>query len=199
MPLGGVVVGVIALVFVALANVTSTAVSIFASGLAMRHVPALRLRPWWQLMVLALLPCVPFVFWPDDLYSMGDTFLAYNGTIYAPICGILFVDYFFLRGQRLSLWSIFEDDPSGRYHYKGGYNWIGLVALLSGLASYLFLYTPISGETHWLFGYMPASIAAFSTAAVCYWVAMALFEPGTKKLEATPTAADRQRLISPNI
>ena len=198
-PIGGVVIGVIALLFIGLANVTSTAVSIFASGLAMRHIPALRHRPWWQLMVLALLPCAPFVFWPAELYSMGDAFLAYNGTIYAPICGILFVDYFFLRNQKLSLWSIFEDDPSGRYHYKRGYNWIGMAALLLGQAGYLFLYNPISGGTHWLFAYMPASVAAFGVAAVFYWVAMAIFEPGTKELEATPTAAEDRRLIRPNI
>ncbi len=66
-PLGGVFMGVLALVFVALANVTSTAVSLFASGLALRHVPALRSRPWWQLMLLLVIPCAPFIFWPGEL------------------------------------------------------------------------------------------------------------------------------------
>ncbi len=41
-PIGGVFLGVLALGFVALANVTSTAVSLFASGLSLRHVPGLR-------------------------------------------------------------------------------------------------------------------------------------------------------------
>ena len=116
-------------------------------------------------MVLGLLPCAPFVFWPHELYSMGDVFLAYNGTIYAPISGILFVDYFFLRGQKLSLWSIFEDHPSGEYYYHAGYNWFGLGSILLGQACYLFLYNPISGETHALFRLMPPSIAACSLAA----------------------------------
>ena len=40
-PIGGVVMGVIALAFVALANVTSTTVSLFAGGLALRHIPGL--------------------------------------------------------------------------------------------------------------------------------------------------------------
>ena len=186
-PIGGVVVGVIALLFVGLANVTSTAVSLFASGLAMRHIPAFRLRPWWQLMAIGLVPCAPFIFWPGELYSMGDTFLAYNGTIYAPISGILFVDYFFLRGQKLSLWSLFEDDPSGSYHYRGGYNWIGLGAIVLGQVFYLFLYNPISGETHELFRYMPASIGAFLVSSVFYWVSMAVFEPGTR--QSVPTTS----------
>jgi len=198
-PIGGVVIGVIALLFVALANVTSTAVSIFASGLAMRHIPAFRLRPWWQLMVLVLLPCLPFVFWPAELYSMGDAFLAYNGTIYAPICGILFVDYFFLRGQRLSLWSIFEDDPSGDYYYKGGYNWPGLSSILLGQGCYLFLYNPITGDTHELFSYMPASLSAFAVSALFYWIVMAIVEPGARTKVPVPTEPGTRRLIRPNI
>jgi NCS1 family nucleobase:cation symporter-1 len=198
-PLGGVFVGVIALVFVALANVTSTAVSLFASGLALRHIPALRQRPWWLLMVVGLLPCVPFIFWPHELYGMGDAFLAYNGTIYAPICGILFVDYFFIRGQKLSLWSIFEDDPSGHYHYHRGYNWFGLSAILLGQACYLFLYNPVSGETHALFRIMPPSIAAFLAAAVFYWLGMAFFESASTRAEAAAEAPGKRQLIRPNI
>jgi NCS1 family nucleobase:cation symporter-1 len=45
-PLGGVFMGVLALVFVALANITSTSVSLFASGLALRHLPGLHKRGW---------------------------------------------------------------------------------------------------------------------------------------------------------
>ncbi|MBW2421537.1 MAG: cytosine permease, partial [Deltaproteobacteria bacterium] len=96
-PIGGVFLGVLALGFVALANVTSTAVSVFASGLALRHVPGLRDMKWNRLMLLTIAPCVPFVFWPHELYDLGDAFLAYNGTMYAPIVGIVFVDYFVLR------------------------------------------------------------------------------------------------------
>ena len=107
-PIGGVVLGVLALSFVAFANVTSTAVSIFASGLALRHVRALRGSPWRGVILLTIVPCLPFVLWPETLYDLGDAFLAYNGTMYAPISGILFVDYFLLRRQQLSLWSIFN-------------------------------------------------------------------------------------------
>ncbi len=55
-PLGGVVMGLFALVFVAAANVTSTAVSLFASGLAMRHVKQFRSMPWRQVMLLLIVP-----------------------------------------------------------------------------------------------------------------------------------------------
>jgi NCS1 family nucleobase:cation symporter-1 len=206
-PIGGVFVGVLALVFVALANVTSTAVSIFASGLALRHVPALRARPWWQLMVLLIIPCLPFIFWPQELYDMGDAFLAYNGTMYAPICGIVFADFFFLRRQRLNLWSIFDDAPSGAYHYFRGFNWLGLVSLISGQAIYLFLYNPITGETHPWFRFAPASMTAFFLAGLVYWVGMRLRAIGEQAgpasaIGAGAEIADRpvgRRLITPNI
>jgi len=151
-------------------------------------------------MVLLVIPCTPFIFWPGELYDMGDAFLAYNGTMYAPISGILFTDYFLLRGQRLNLWSIFEDAPGGDYFYSRGFNWIALGSLLLGQATYVFLYNPLTGATHELFRWAPASIAAFVVPALVYGVAMRLLN-GRVASEASPapTAARGRRLISPNI
>jgi NCS1 family nucleobase:cation symporter-1 len=191
-PIGGVYLGVLALVFVALANISSTAVSLFATGLALRHVPALRARPWHQLMLLTIVPCLPFVFWPAALYDLGDAFLAYNGTMYAPIVGIVFVDYFFLRGQRLSLWSIFDDDPSGDYYYSRGFNWLALGSVILGQVVYVTLYNPITGETHDWFRFMPASVAACIVPALTYGIGSAI--RGT----ARPRPA-HHGIISPNI
>ena len=191
-PIGGVVLGVLALLFVALANVTSTAVSLFASGLALRHLPALRGRSWRTVVLITALPCVPFVLWPHTLYDLGDAFLAYNGTMYAPISGILFVDYFLLRGQRLSLWAVFEDDASGAYHHTRGYSWLALAALLLGQVVYVWLYNPLSGATHDLARFAPPSIAAFLLSGLVYGVGMRL---AGSSLPARPPG----RLVEPNI
>jgi nucleobase:cation symporter-1, NCS1 family len=196
-PLGGVAMGILALIFVALANVTSTAVSVFASGLAMRHIKRFRATPWWKLMLLLIVPCSPFVFWPGELFSLGDAFLAYNGTMYAPISGILFADYFLLRKQKLNLRALFEGDPSGEYYYHQGFNWLALGSLLLGQVIYIVLYNPYTGDTHPLAQYAPASVAACVVPAIVYGVGMRL-------LERTRTTTDleargRRRLISPNI
>jgi NCS1 family nucleobase:cation symporter-1 len=193
-PIGGPVLGFLALAFVALANVTTTAVSIFASGLALRHVRGLRERGWWQLVVVSILPCIPFVFWPHELADLGDAFLAYNGTLYAPIVGIVFVDYFLLRRQKVCLWSIFDDAPSGAYHYTGGFHWPAFASLVLGQAVYLFLYDPISGEAHALFRYAPASIAACVVPALTYGMAMRWMAGGAA---SEPTR--RGELVEPNI
>jgi NCS1 family nucleobase:cation symporter-1 len=198
-PIGGPFMGVLALLFIALANVTSTSVSLYASGLALRHVPALRGRPWWQLIVVTILPCVPFVFWPHKLYDLGDAFLAYNGTMYAPISGIVFADYIFLRGQRLNLRAIFESAPSGEYYYWKGLNMLALASLVLGQAVYLSLYNPLTAEAHWLFHFVPASIAACLIPAVVYGAGTKLL--GIQERAAAKAHAPGQpsRLVSPNI
>jgi len=193
-PIGGVYLGVLALSFVALANVTSTAVSLYASGLALRHVPGLRTMPWKQLMLVTIAPCVPFVFWPHELYDLGDAFLAYNGTMYAPIVGIIFVDFFVLRRQRLSLWAIFESAPSGAYHYTHGFHWPALASLILGQVLYLLMYNPISGETHDLIRFMPASMVACLAPAATYYVATKFL-----RKRATADANAPRQLIQPNI
>jgi NCS1 family nucleobase:cation symporter-1 len=193
-PIGGVVLGVLALGFVALANVTSTAVSFFASGLALRHVPGLRTMKWERLMLLTMVPCVPFVFWPHELFDLGDAFLAYNGTMYAPIVGIVFVDYFVLRRGQLSLWAIFEGAPSGAYHYSHGFHWPALGSLVLGQALYLFLYNPVTGATHDLFRFMPASVAACLVPALTYWLATLVM-----RKSATADRNAPSHLVEPNI
>lgn len=190
-PIGGVFLGVVALVFVAFANVTSTAVSIFASGLALRHVPILRDRSWRQLMLLTILPCVPFVFWPRELFDLGDAFLAYNGTMYAPIVGIVFVDFFFLRRQRISLWGIFDASPSGAYHYSRGFRFSALGSVVLGQAVYLSLYNPLTGEASGLL--LPASAAACVVPAITYWIAVRLL--ARSPAEVPPTHA----IVAPDI
>jgi NCS1 family nucleobase:cation symporter-1 len=191
-PIGGVGMGVLALVFVALANVTSVAVSVYASGLALRHVPAFRSVSWRRLIGILVALCLPFVFWPGELYGKGDAFLAYNGTMYAPISGILFADYFLVRRQRLCLWSIFDDHPGRAYHYSRGFHWTALGCVLIGQAVYLGLYNPITSQTHALFRLLPASLAACIVPAVLYVVAARLWAP------PAPAPAMRQ-LAVPNI
>ncbi len=145
-------------------------------------------------MLLTIFPCVPFVFWPHELYDLGDAFLAYNGTMYAPIVGIVFVDFFVLRRQQLSLWAIFESSPSGAYHYSNGFHWPALASLILGQGLYLFLYNPLTGDTHDLFRFMPASVAACVVPAMTYWLATQLMRPS-----ATADANAPQYLVEPNI
>ncbi len=198
-PLGGVFMGVVALVFVALANITSTAVSLFASGLALRHLPGLHKRAWKFLISLTCLPLLFFVVWPRELFDMGDTFLAYNGTMQAPVAGILLVDYFFLKKQYIHLRSIFEAAPSGRYYYTKGFNFLALGGILIGQIAYFGIYDPFTDEAHALFRYLPATIAAFMLPALVYWAGMKFWLEGHFRKQAARHGESPTRLVQPNV
>ncbi|HEU4401432.1 MAG TPA: cytosine permease, partial [Candidatus Polarisedimenticolia bacterium] len=190
-PIGGMFMGILALVFVVLANVSTTAVQIFACGLALRHLPSLRSRPWRHLVLWSIVPCLPFVFWPSGLYAMGNAFLAYNGTMYAPISGILFADFLLLRRGRLDVWAIFDDDPAGEYHYSRGFHWPALVSVLIGQAIYIYLFNPLTLEARPLFRAFTASLPACLVPGLVYWawVALARWRAGAR--EAGVAAARR--------
>ena len=196
-PLGGVVMGVIALVFVALANVTSTAVSIYASGLALRHLRIFRGAQWKWVVVAALFPCLPFIVWPGELSNLGDAFLAYNGTMYAPISGILLIDYFFMRRRQVSLWSIFEDGDNGQYFHVKGINWVALGSLLAGQVLYVVLYNPFSGATHDWFRIINPSLGAFVASGLLYALGMLWIGGGQR--HSDPPRIESPGLRVPNI
>jgi len=198
-PLGGVVMGVLALLFVALANITSTSVSLFASGLALRHIPGLHKISWKLMISLTSVPLVFFVFWPHELYDLGDVFLAYNGTMHAPVGGILIVDYFFLRKQRLHLRSIFERDPSGQYYYAKGFNILALSCIVIGQVTYFLVYNPFTTETSAVMRFMPASIAALLLPAAIYWAGMKFWIQGGRHARPVNMAELPGKLIAPNL
>ena len=71
--------------------------------------------------------------------------------------------------------------------------------MLLGQATYFALYDPFSGETHWLFVYLPASLAAFGVPAIIYWAGMRLFGV---RLQMEPRAAGDGKVAAlerPNI
>ena len=156
-------------------------------------------------MAILIIPCVPFVFWPHDLADMGDAFLAFNGTMYGPICGILFADYIFLRKQKYNLWAIFENHKSGSYYYTRGVNWIGIVSLVLGQAVYILLYNPGSGETHDLFYYLNPSIAATVIPAIVYTIGMKMLGsleksmPTAEQIRQREDRPEGQKILDPNI
>ncbi len=196
-PIAGPFVGVLALLFVAIANISSSAISLFASGLALRHIRIFRSRPWWHLTLWALVPCLPFVFWPNELYGMGGNFLAYNGTLYAPVVGILFADYVFIRKQRLNLAAIFDDDPSAEYYYTKGFHWPALVCLVIGQLIYFSLLDPLTYESSSAFLYLTASLPSCVGPAVIYVIWLKLRPLERVWVPGTHSAAPR--VLQPNI
>ena len=115
--------------------------------------------------------------------------------MYAPISGILFVDFFLLRGQKIHLWSIFDDAPDGAYQYWKGFNWLALGCVVLGQAVYIILYNPLSGETHELFRFFPPSLTACIVPGLLYWAGMRFLFPRL----GDEIPKDQRSLSLPNI
>lgn len=136
--------GLLALALIAAANVSASAIMMYTAALACRHLTLLRQLPWRALAACTFVPVLAYVVAPERLYARGSAFLAYNATMFAPISGLLLVDYFLLRRGRLNVSQIFEDGAHGHYRFLGGFNPAALGCVLLGQALYVWLLDPVT-------------------------------------------------------
>ena len=55
------------------------------------------------------------------------------GAILAPVFGIMIVDYYVIKNEKIDVDDLFSDSKSGKYHYNDGFNQKGMIAwILSG-------------------------------------------------------------------
>ena len=141
---GGPILGALALALVAIANVSASALMMYTAALACRHVGFLRQLPWRTLTACTFVPVLVYAIVPDLLYARGAAFLAYNATMFAPISGVVVVDYLVLRRGRLNVSQIFEDAKGGHYRFLGGFNVLALGCVLLGQSLYIWLLDPVS-------------------------------------------------------
>ena len=177
--IGGPVIGIAALLLVAIANISASSAMIYIAGLSLRHIPFLRSIQWWKLLAVSCLPVMAFVFWPDYLYEKGNAFLAYNATMYAPMSGVLLMDYLLLRKGKLNISQIFESSKSGHYWFFGGFNIFALGCMIAGQIIYLLLLNPLDPTAfvpgHGMFKWFTASVPAILIPMVAYFILAKLF------------------------
>jgi NCS1 family nucleobase:cation symporter-1 len=148
-PLGGAVLGVLALLFVGFANLTSMVGQTYSGSLAILRAggrPARRL-PWPVLAALLFAPAAIVVFWPSALYDNFFKFLAWVSLVLAPLCGVYFVDFYLLRRRTLQMRGLFEPEGVSRYSYWWGVNPFAFVAVGAGALTYYLLLNPLTYES----------------------------------------------------
>jgi NCS1 family nucleobase:cation symporter-1 len=171
-PLGGAVLGVLALVFVGFANVTSMVGQTYSGSLAIRRAggaPARRLS--WPVMAgLLFAPAAAVVFWPGAIYDNYFKFLAWVSLILAPLCAVYFVDFFLLRRRTLHVRDIYAPEGVSRYSFWWGVNPVAFLAVACGAVTYYLLLDPITFESASMFRYTTASLPAFVVTGVVHYV-----------------------------
>jgi NCS1 family nucleobase:cation symporter-1 len=104
-----------------------------------------------------------------DAYIFG-WLVGYSGLL-GPVAGIMIADYFFLRGTKLDVNSLYHRE--GAYHYSKGVNPRAVVALVLGVVIALIglVYAPL----HFLYDY--AWFVGFFTSGIVYAVLMKTIKP----------------------
>ncbi|WP_116246673.1 cytosine permease [Nocardiopsis sp. FIRDI 009] len=178
-PVGGVVLGALALLFVAFANVTSILGQTYSGALAVQRLHgAIAHLPWPVLAALLLLPATVMVFFPGGVYELFFRFLALVALIVAPLCAVYFADFYLLRRRRLHLRDLYTGDEESRYGFWQGINPVAFVAVAAGAVTYLLLLNPVTYASSPLFPYLTASLPAFAvTAAVHVVLTKAIVRP----------------------
>ena len=97
-------------------------------------------------------------------------FLTVSACIYAPLAAVLFVDFFLVRRQKLSLRSAYRLAGHQAYTYTKGWNLVGLFCVIAGIALSLWIYNPVTGEIHQmaLFHLTPTGCAFLGTGLLYY-------------------------------
>jgi NCS1 family nucleobase:cation symporter-1 len=171
-PLGGAWLGVLALLFVAFANLTSLASIVYSTCLALRQAGGRFLTgvPWpWLCGGFFVLPAI-LAFFPGLLYDQFLLFVLWTGAFLAAICGTVIADYFMLRNQRIDLRGLYGHGAASPYHFTGGFNIAALVSVGLGALTFIVLYNPITLETHGAFTLLTASVPAVVVAGVVHVV-----------------------------
>tara|TARA_R110002110_G_scaffold103598_26_gene261962 strand:- start:9939 stop:11363 length:1425 start_codon:yes stop_codon:yes gene_type:complete len=170
--IGGLTVGLIALGFVAFANITSMANILYTSIVGLRQIGTSGLRTLrWDVIVGAfcIVPLLLVLAYPG-MYDGFFIFLVWTSALNSALAGIGIADYFFLRGQKLDLRGLYAAHDQSPYRFASGFNPAGLIALLTGFLVYVLIFNPQTLESAAVFKYLTASIPSCLAAGLVHYV-----------------------------
>jgi NCS1 family nucleobase:cation symporter-1 len=170
--IGGPVYGVIALLFVAAANLGTAVAGVYASAIGLRHFPTMERRSWPVLLLLTICPVVLVgLFIPELFFANFGAFLAFIGVAFAPLCGIQIADYYVLRRRQINIRAIYVGGSGSAYRFWGGINPAALIAMAAGCGTYLYLLNPLTYVSRSPYDVTTASLPAVLIAGIVHVLA----------------------------
>lgn len=170
---GGTAFGMIGLIFLVIANVTSATILIYTQALSLKTL--FPTAPW-HTACLTTVPAALLMLTPA-VYDAYGAFLTYIAFIMSAYGGILVTDFFLVKRQQVHLPSLF-DTRNGRYTYTAGFNVPAHLALVLSGIFYFWTYNPVADVTGPLFGYITAGIPSFFLAGVLHYVLCKVMRQG---------------------
>jgi len=165
------------LLLVAFANIGTQAVGSYIYGVMLKA--SFKKADYHVLIMILAVYISALCVWGKIIEFFGS-FLTISACIYAPVAALLFVDFFFVRKQKLALRSAFGLPGYHAYDYTRGINWIGFLCVAAGIAMSLLIYNPVTSQVHnmFLFHVTPTGFSFLGT-GILYYVLSRI--PGIRK------------------
>lgn len=162
---GGPVFGILGLLLLILANLTSATILVYSQGISIKTMFP---RWGWLKAIATTLPAILLMLTPA-FYDGYTTFLSYISFIMAAIGAVLVVEVVIIRRYDVDMVGMY-DPTSMAYRYQGGINYGAFFAIILGGVFYFWTYNPVADVAGPLFLYMSAGLPTFFMTAIVYWV-----------------------------
>ncbi len=156
------------LLLVSFANIGTQAVGSYIYGVMLKTTFP---KAKYSMLVIALAVYVSVLCVWGKIIDFFGSFLTISACIYAPLAAVLFVDFFFIRKQKIDLKGAYGISGHNNYYYTNGFNLAGLSCIIFGFIFSLAIYNPITQEIHCkaLFMLTPTG-ASFLATGLLYFV-----------------------------
>ena len=168
-PLGGLGLGVVALLFVAVANLTSNSIVVYNIYLGLKQFKFFYNRSWGVVTGLFMLPVFIGMFCATQIYDNFYILLGFTCTFYCPLVAIQLIDYFIFRKQTIDLKACFNATQGSAYNFTKGYNWVAVTTFFSAMLMYLVFLNPVTLVYSNLFQYITATGGSLIYSALVYY------------------------------
>lgn len=134
------------LLLVAFANIGTQAVGAYIYGVMLKSSFK---KAKYNVLILILAAYVSILCVWGKIIEYFGSFLTISACVYAPLAALLFVDFFFIRKQKIDLRGAFGlPGHKKKYYFTGGINLVGLGCVIFGVLLSLAIYNPVSAEVH---------------------------------------------------
>jgi NCS1 family nucleobase:cation symporter-1 len=159
---------VFVLFMVMIANISTAGTGTYIFGVTLKSA-------FWKLnykwAALAVAVYIAALTMTDKALEYLLPFISYQAFLFYPILGLLLVDLFVVRQQRVALRGLYRLDGNAAYRYTGGFNLVGFFCLAVGFASGVAVFDPVAYvATSPVFNYTTAGFLTFLVTAVLYLV-----------------------------
>jgi NCS1 family nucleobase:cation symporter-1 len=169
-PLGGAGLGIVALLFIMLANLTSNSYVMYNSCLGMKQYGFFKKKNWLFTTVAFAVPVVVLSFFPDFVYGNYQMLLNFCVALFGPLSILQLLDYFVFRKQQLNLRAMFDTTKRSDYYYTGGVNIGAVLIFIASVVIYCIILNPVTWAYKPIFAFASASVPSCLFCFVAYLI-----------------------------